>query len=104
MSGYRHNSERRYGILNEILFFLQGSKPRDDAGLANRMADLTLANRVNAVFSYSVFFISRSYATDLLFSKATYYKKRVGLGSPQWHFTTYPSVLLTEFPYEKNIQ
>ena len=24
-----------------------------------------------------------------------------GLGSPQWHFTTYPSVLLTEFLSEK---
>ena len=27
-------------------------------------------------------------ATESLFTKATYYKKRVGLGSPQWHFTT----------------
>ena len=27
-------------------------------------------------------------ATESLFTKATYYKKREGLGSPQWHFTT----------------
>ena len=40
-------------------------------------------------------------ATDLLFTKATYYKKREGRGSPQWHFTLYPSVLLTEFLSEK---
>ena len=40
-------------------------------------------------------------ATDLLFSKVTYYKKREGLGSPRWHFNTYPSVLLTEFLSEK---
>jgi hypothetical protein len=40
-------------------------------------------------------------ATEPLFTKATYYKKREGLGSPQWHFTTYPSVLLTEFFSEK---
>ena len=40
-------------------------------------------------------------ATDLLFSKAIYYKKREDLWSPQWHFTTYPSVLLTEFFSEK---
>ena len=26
-----------------------------------------------------------------LFVKATYYKKREGLGSPQWHFNTHPS-------------
>ena len=36
-------------------------------------------------------------ATYLSFSKATYFEKREGLGRPQWHFTTYPSVLLTEF-------
>ena len=29
--------------------------------------------------------------------------KREGLGNPQWHLTTYPSVLLTEFFSEKNI-
>ena len=27
-------------------------------------------------------------ATESLSTKATYYKKREGLGSPQWHFTT----------------
>ena len=27
-------------------------------------------------------------ATESLFTKATYYNKREGLGSPQWHFTT----------------
>ena len=27
-------------------------------------------------------------ATEELFVKVTYYKKREGLGSPQWHFTT----------------
>ena len=27
-------------------------------------------------------------ATESLFTKATYYKRREGLGSPQWHFTT----------------
>ena len=26
-------------------------------------------------------------ATEELFVKVTYYKKREGLGSPQWHFT-----------------
>ena len=31
----------------------------------------------------------------------TTYRKREGLGSPQWHFTTYPSVLLTKFFFEK---
>ena len=40
-------------------------------------------------------------ATDLLYTKATYNKKREGLGSPRWHFTTYPSVLLTEIFSEK---
>ena len=40
-------------------------------------------------------------ATDLLFTKATYYKKRKGFGSPRWRFTTYPPVLLTELFSEK---
>ena len=42
-------------------------------------------------------------ATEELFVKVTYYKKREGLGSPQWHFNTYPSVLLKVFFSEKNV-
>ena len=45
--------------------------------------------------------LSMKGATEPLFAKATYNERREGLGSPQWHFTMYPSVLLTEFFSEK---
>ena len=54
-----------------------------------------------SLFLFFSFSLSKKGATDLLFPKATYYKKREGLGSPQWHFNTYPSVLLTEYFSEK---
>ena len=40
-------------------------------------------------------------ATEPLFSEAEYYKKKEGLGSPQWHSTT--SVLLTGILLLKNV-
>ena len=48
--------------------------------------------------------LSMKGATEPLFAKATYNERREGLGSPQWHFTMYPSVLLTEFSQNKDIQ
>ena len=42
-------------------------------------------------------------ATESLFTKATYYKKREGLGSPQWHFTTCIPQCFSQKSFLKNV-